>query len=548
MEQQPIHYNIRNKGTKNTLWVLAEAAWLVLAATTAVFSHSWASSFVEQNKMPYSGLFTVAIILLFYLMIDYGNGGLLRKLTRERKQLNKDESEDHRLKNIIWYTTLSFLVIRVIATTTTSFWAIGETSKILAKESNDEYYFELANMKRKERDSIAFVLERQLKEAKSKQKQRTSAAQQQKIMVVNNAIATGDKWQQLGLQDGGVFKCWMCSPANRSDQRDVKYCNKIKQAYAKGDSLIFAAKNITLNIQNKIDQLSNGEHNKTIASFEQLGFQEKEDYKTTINNYATILWIVEPLAAIVGIVCSLLLALMNIVGKQKQQRLSIRTTLSEWKRIKHDQIAINLQKRLKLEELERQLNQDLDGNGEVGNVDETTSETIIEELLQQNGMSENLASATKEISATIPVSKTVSDGATKSATESETTFETPPLPGATKSETKAVTLVKQASQPETTFVATKSETKKTHTQKDEKTGATKSETKTVAIETITDKRYLKQLCKQKFMRSFKTTSKPETRVKNRDEYIKYKNRLAELGVVTKEIRNGENLNVIFEEV
>ena len=113
----------------------------------------------------------------------------------------------------------------------------------------------------------------------------------------------------------------------------------------------------------------------------------------------------------------------------------------------------------------------------------------------------------------------------KSETESETT----PLSEVKQKSETAVLLVKQATQP-------KSETKQ------------KSETAlNLSTETIIDKRYLKQRCKQSFIRSQKKTSTQLVKQNNKKLFVSFKTRLLQLGVKTRIINDQGVKTVIFEE-
>ena len=411
------NYLKRNRVVLSILGILSFSAWGLLALTSGVFSSAYMNN-ISIKLLGVTNYYLIGIgMLLFYFLIDFNNGTLVKKVALEKSDLNGEKLKVFNIKKVVWYIMIVFTIVRIAATTTTSLWAIPETAELIVSDSNDEYYFGLAKDKKEERDQLLTDLKRQKNAAISTRKKRIKKANTERGNLIRIAELKGDFWQKQGLKDGGVFNCWMCSNANRTDKRDMRYCESVKKAYVKGDSIVAKQKNIVAKIQDKIDKLiSNGEYAASIREFERLGIEEKESHKTSLNNFEGILWIIEPLSALVGLSCSLLIALIGIAGKARRKKESVLQVWAEYKTMKHDELVNGLKDKLglkelkeKIEDLEKETNEDLDGNGEIGTVDDKN----LEKILAANPMSQNLSTGDKIIEVSMPIGKDINQPKTK---------------------------------------------------------------------------------------------------------------------------------------
>lgn len=327
------------------------ACWKFLAITTAIFAYGTIDQMLSANLTGWQLMAGRIIgVGLFYLMIDAGVTKLLKFLFRQQKaKLSKE-------KRTFYDFVLILVILKVIGTATTSFWAAPEVSEVLTEKGKEDQYIAAllktdSLQRSKEQDAQGKVAE--LENSRDK---RLKKAKQEGATLLANAVATGNHWQQDSYRKEGMG--WLTNPAN-PDALDKAYAKRIKEAKAEGERLLAAVDGKTLEATAKVVAIqSDTAYQRTATLLADAAKTEQTRYEAKLERRTNFVWLLDLIAVVFGLLLTRARSLREkAAGDVEAPKRNIFSTLSA---------ASTKMREDWLDRLERLLNIDINGDGSIG--------------------------------------------------------------------------------------------------------------------------------------------------------------------------------------
>jgi hypothetical protein len=332
------------------------AAWKFLAATTAVFSYAMLGEFLRaylQGAWFYAGL--AAGTLLVYFLVDAGLTEMLRWAFQIKgTQMNKAERA---FSNFI----VVLVVFKVCATMTSSLWAAPEMADAITSDDGQKQAIALLLQADSAQHRSLQQATDHLRRMEDTEAQRLQQARTEGGRIVEGAIATGNKWQRNSYRSIGFS--WLLSPANK-DRNDHAYAARIQAAQARATTLFDEARHRTTTAAAAVQAIgTDTTHQRKIGLLADVAEDEGASIKEKKNRRRGYIWLADILATLLGLFCTYLLALREKAGGVPLRAKTVASIFGTWADRSHDSF---------LAWLESILGVDIDGNGEIGTVGNTT--------------------------------------------------------------------------------------------------------------------------------------------------------------------------------
>jgi hypothetical protein len=332
------------------LAVIEWGAWKFLAVTTAVFSYNLFDTILANNLSGTSLLWgRIAGVFLLYLVIDAGLTKLLGFIFRQDK---KDMTSP--MKSFHNFAVL-LVVVKVVATMTTSLWAAPEVSEALTDKGNQDVY--IADLLAT--DSLHRVRELEAKsELNGLENSRTKRLKEAKAegqKLVQNAVATGNRWQRESYRMEGFG--WLTNAAN-PEAADKEYASRIKAAKVKAETLIAAEDGKAAEAKTTLTGIQQDTaYARTNALLTTLAQKEGDAYEQRLQRRTNFFWIFDVMATLFGLLATFLRnKRLKVAGKREPEK-NLHSTLSA---------AMEKWRMDFINYLESILNLDLNGDGTIG--------------------------------------------------------------------------------------------------------------------------------------------------------------------------------------
>lgn len=339
--------------------VIDFASWRWLAITTGVMVYMSFENSVKLHVPPGYDYYVLAgIVLLFYIMIDHGLGEALGRYVRGRKLTVSEEARQNhkRLLNYIFI----FLLVRLLASALSSVWSGGEIGD-LTTEDFDPTLFTSAVA---ERDSTEAA---RISSTEAEMAQLRNSEEQRLEQVAIDCAAETRKQYNSGTKS--QREMWDCcrnfyenlQPSSKYYKTNKAFYERMLAAEAKCLEMEQAERAKTTNAETLYYAVSSdnsgGSYVDTlsmIAGGTARGLQVKEQRRTRM------VIISDFLALILGVFSRIKIIHIDIVTDRKPDPRSISDVMAR---------AMEKVRQRVLSFLEELFGVDLDGNGEVGSVD-----------------------------------------------------------------------------------------------------------------------------------------------------------------------------------
>jgi len=298
------------------------AAWKVLAITTACYIYT----LIESNMITYipEEHITAARVLAIcagYLMVDAGIDQSLSFYFQEKYNKNLKLSPARKL---FGKGVFLLIVIRLAASTTSSLWAAPEISAAITGNDNSSYYNELIHgrdtiQNKQVSEALAYSIE-----MNNSEPERLRKAKKDGDKAIKKAIELGTFWQKKSWKASGFGYI----ESKKAGASNNKYAASIRKAMSDREWEIDRQKQKTNYANFAYKQLlSDTTHNKLVASWTAAGSTEIADHQQRKARRVKYLYLVQIIAAIIGILCIRALVQRRIAANDFRTRTSSTTTL-----------------------------------------------------------------------------------------------------------------------------------------------------------------------------------------------------------------------------
>jgi hypothetical protein len=444
-------FAMRTAAIAGTLAVIEWVSFKFLAITTAVMAGNVYYGYFTNNGLArgWANTLNVMAILLTYFIIDHGLPELLKFVFKDKSERGTSQRKFVRL-------IVLFVLIRVLLTATSSWWAAAEIADLTVND--DTHYYVDAKL---EQDSI---FSGRYNKAQSTAEQliaseplRLEKAEIEGAAIIRDAVESGSYHQKkMWKSNPNFFRS--LSPSSKYYSQNKAYADVVFAAQEQAEQLIQAEKQKTIQAQQEAQQLT-VVGDTTSVNLARVAEMRADEIAAKRQRRKNMLWVMDVIATLFGVGAVMLRSRRDeVVGEEEDER-SFAFMIGQ--AIKKFRLKV-------LDELEDILNIDINNDGKIGT-----------------------RSSVKHITG---------GGETGGVTTSGATGETRTVIHGFRKGTQQVKQP-EVKQPETTvkqYVARETEKVKQPRETSETTKV-KQERETVVL-LNTNPRYLKQRCKQNFKR------------------------------------------------
>lgn len=347
------------------LWIGEFTASKFLAITTGVLAWGLFNSFLEQNvPEEYLTFGRICGVGFLYLLIDVGLTSMLKWYWAEKdEQKRNKEAGNNQYRRLFLSIIFYLIVFRFVATLTSSLWAAPEVASTMTGEFNYEYFINQLTTQdslQAAREGKAFSYAENMS---ANEKERIEGKADEASDLIKAAIASGDYWQRKSYAKEGFG--WLNNRANK-DQRDKAYAKRIKDAQHAAAKLISEEKAKTDQAANRYAQVQNDtSHAKIVSAITTLSSAAQERHTAQLNSKQSFIYLFDFFAGVMMLFCAWLRALRKkAAGGEEENKKTVGVILSTaWTKF------INA----RLQELEDFLGVDIDGDGQIGNTEQSST-------------------------------------------------------------------------------------------------------------------------------------------------------------------------------
>lgn len=301
------------------------AAAKILAITTGILVYRLIEDNIIQQIPADQVMYVRAgILVLAYLVIDAGIEEALKFYFKHGRK--KDENKR---KKVFANVVFVLVVIKIAATTTSSFWATPEISEWASGSDGSEYYHEMIQS----RDTLRFT---ELSQARrySEVLQASESSRLKSIRKLHDAkieavINSGTKgplgqiasYRQLGFR-------WLDNP--KSDPLNRPYAAKIRKAIAAKKEAIEQAKSLTTSATLAYQKIqSDTIHNQLLSNWTTAGLQKMTDHKEKLSRRNNYLYMLEFLCTFIVFFGTKTLVARRVAAKDNRKEKGFYSTAAE---------------------------------------------------------------------------------------------------------------------------------------------------------------------------------------------------------------------------
>ena len=360
MSTENKNFAMRTAAIAGTVAVIEWVSFKFLAITTAVMAGNVYHGYFINNGLPPALAYwmNIAAITITYFIIDHGLAELLKFVVRDKSERGTNQRKFVRI-------IILFVAIRILITATSSWWAAAEIADLTVKD--DTHYF--MDAKLAQDSSFAIRYQESHSEAetmKASESSRLEAAEIEGARMVREAVESGSIHQvRMWKSNPNFFRS--LSPSSKYYGQNKAYADAVFAAQENAARLIEAEKDRTLVAVNGAQQLTViGDSTSTrLGLIAEMRAKEIEAKRSRRKN---MLWVMDIISTIFGIGAVIIRSRReDVVGDDGKDERSFSFMAGQ---------AFAKWRKKMLDELEDMLNLDLNNDGRIGtgaNVQHITS-------------------------------------------------------------------------------------------------------------------------------------------------------------------------------
>jgi hypothetical protein len=344
------------------------AAFKFLAVTTGLFI--WASFhgyFLAKVGPFWAMVLGVATVFAMFILIDKGLDTQVEFVADEKMNPTKeagDSAAAEKARKWFLWTAAGLMVLRLLATGTTSIWGSFEIAEFVTEKPDDAAIVRQMSSEGEQVEAARKSMEKQLSDAKRTEKDRVKQAKQQGAAMVSASLTHPDPRVSSGFRQGQRW--YMTTPKLK------KYRTAYTKAVQDSAALVQAEISKVSGMETALADLNTSGLSKSQDIKSQLAsvaVKEAENYEAIKGRRTSFLIIADFIAVIMGLIAIATQATFRAaVGRESV--LEERTLEGiVWAALKKWNAAF-------LQWMEKLLGVDIDGDGKIGGVTETQRRDI----------------------------------------------------------------------------------------------------------------------------------------------------------------------------